>query len=152
MSRGGLKEKGNAINYLPPPPPPLPLSWLILSKLSRLQAAFFSKQDSFIHDYKMRRIQLKSFTKNCATLLKSTIDLEWQKEWYISIFNQYVKTGTSWDLRTLNNALCHKGCHFWGGVFFTDKTSLKIFVFINASVFAFIAFVKNIPVWENKRF
>ena len=81
----------------------------------------FSKQDSFIHDYKMRRIQLKSFTKNCATLLKSTIDLEWQEEWYISIFNQYVKTGTSWDLRTLNNALCHKGCHFWGGCFSRTK-------------------------------
>ena len=73
----------------------------------------------------MRRIQLKSFTKNCATLRKSTIDLEWQEEWYISIFNQYVKTGTSWDLQTLSNALCHKGCLFWGGWFSRKNESLN---------------------------
>ena len=33
------------------------------------------------------------------------------------------------------------------GWFFTDKTGLKIFVFINAMIFAFVAFVKNIPLW-----
>ena len=33
------------------------------------------------------------------------------------------------------------------GVFFTDKTGLKIFVFINALIFAFITFVTNTPLW-----
>ena len=35
---------------------------------------------------------------------------------------------------------------FEGGVF-TDKTGLKIFVFINALIFAFTTFVKNTPLW-----
>ena len=33
-----------------------------------------------------------------------------------------------------------------GGVF-TDKTGLKIFVFLNAMIFAFTTFVKNTPLW-----
>ena len=33
------------------------------------------------------------------------------------------------------------------GWFFTDKTGLKIFVFINAMIFAFVAFVKNTPLY-----
>ena len=33
------------------------------------------------------------------------------------------------------------------GWFFTDKTGLKIFVFINAMIFAYVAFVKNTPLW-----
>ena len=33
------------------------------------------------------------------------------------------------------------------GVFFMDKTGLKIFVFINAMIFAFIIFVTNTPLW-----
>ena len=34
-----------------------------------------------------------------------------------------------------------------GGVVM-DVTGLKIFVFINALIFAFIAFVTNTPLWE----
>ena len=34
------------------------------------------------------------------------------------------------------------------GVFFMDKTGLKIFVFINDMIFAFVTFVKNTPLWE----
>ena len=33
------------------------------------------------------------------------------------------------------------------GGFFTDETGLKIFVFLNAMIFAFIAFVTNTPLW-----
>ena len=32
-------------------------------------------------------------------------------------------------------------------MFFTDKTGLKIFVFIYAMIFAFITCVKNTPLW-----
>ena len=46
-----------------------------------------------------------------------------------------------------NNALCSKGWHFWKGGVFTDKTGLKIFVFINAMIFAFTTFVKNTPLY-----
>ena len=44
-------------------------------------------------------------------------------------------------------ALCNKGWHFWKGGFVTDKTGLKIFVFINAMIFAFTTFVKNTPLY-----
>ena len=47
----------------------------------------------------------------------------------------------------LLNALCNKGWHFWKGGFVTDKTGLKIFVFINAMIFAFTTFVKNTPLY-----
>ena len=48
----------------------------------------------------------------------------------------------------LNNiALCNKGWHFWKGGFVTDKTGLKIFVFINAMIFAFTTFVTNPPLY-----
>ena len=33
------------------------------------------------------------------------------------------------------------------GVFFTDETGLKIFVFLNAMIFAFITCVTNTPLW-----
>ena len=33
------------------------------------------------------------------------------------------------------------------GVFFTDETGLKIFVFLNAMIFAFTTFAKNAPLW-----
>ena len=33
------------------------------------------------------------------------------------------------------------------GVFFTDETGLKIFVFLNAMIFAFTTFAKNAPFW-----
>ena len=36
---------------------------------------------------------------------------------------------------------------FGRGGFVTDKTGLKIFVFINAMIFAFITFVTNTPLW-----
>ena len=36
---------------------------------------------------------------------------------------------------------------FGRGFFFTDKTGLKIFVFINAMIFAFTTFVKNTPLY-----
>ena len=45
------------------------------------------------------------------------------------------------------NALCNKGWHFWKGGFVTDKTGLKIFVFINAMIFAFTTFVTNTPLY-----
>ena len=45
------------------------------------------------------------------------------------------------------NALCNKGWHFWKGGFVTDKTGLKIFVFINAMIFAFTTFVTNPPLY-----
>ena len=32
-----------------------------------------------------------------------------------------------------------------GGVFFTDETGIKIFVFLNAIIFAFTTLVKNTP-------
>ena len=44
-------------------------------------------------------------------------------------------------------ALCNKGWHFWKGGFVTDKTGLKIFVFINAMIFAFTTFVTNTPLY-----
>ena len=44
-------------------------------------------------------------------------------------------------------ALCNKGWHFWKGGFVTDKTRLKIFVFINAMIFAFTTFVTNTPLY-----
>ena len=43
-------------------------------------------------------------------------------------------------------ALCSKGWHFWKRGVFTDKTGFKIFVFINAMIFAFTTFVKNTPL------
>ena len=46
-----------------------------------------------------------------------------------------------------SNALCNKGWHFWKGGFVTDKTGLKIFVFINAMIFAFTTFVTNTPLY-----
>ena len=55
-----------------------------------------------------------------------------------------------WSGRTtmnLNIALCNKGWHFWKGGFVTDKTGLKIFVFINAMIFAFTTFVTNTPLY-----
>ena len=48
---------------------------------------------------------------------------------------------------TVTTALCNKGWHFWKGGFVTDKTGLKIFVFINAMIFAFTTFVKNTPLY-----
>ena len=45
------------------------------------------------------------------------------------------------------SALCNKGWHFWKGGFVTDKTGLKIFVFINAMIFAFTTFVTNTPLY-----
>ena len=33
------------------------------------------------------------------------------------------------------------------GVFFTDETGLKNFVFLNAMIFAFTNFAKNAPLW-----
>ena len=36
------------------------------------------------------------------------------------------------------------------GMFFTDKTGLKIFVFINAMIFAFITFVTCTPLYGKK--
>ena len=44
-------------------------------------------------------------------------------------------------------ALCNKDWHFWKGGFVTDKTGLKIFVFINAMIFAFTTFVTNPPLY-----
>ena len=38
------------------------------------------------------------------------------------------------------------------GVFFTDKTGLKIFAFIYAMIFAFITCVKKHPLKAKKRF
>ena len=38
------------------------------------------------------------------------------------------------------------------GWFFTDKTGLKIFIFINPMIFSFVAFVKNTPLYVKKRF
>ena len=46
-----------------------------------------------------------------------------------------------------DTALCNKGWHFWKGGFVTDKTGLKIFVFINAMIFAFTTFVTNTPLY-----
>ena len=40
-----------------------------------------------------------------------------------------------------------QGLTFFEGGVFTDKTGLKIFVFINAMIFAFITFVTNTPLW-----
>ena len=40
-----------------------------------------------------------------------------------------------------------QGLTFLEGGVFTDKTGLKIFVFINAMTFAFTTFVKNIPLY-----
>ena len=45
-------------------------------------------------------------------------------------------------------ALCNKDWHFWKGGFVTDKTGLKIFVFINAMIFAFTTFVTNTPLYR----
>ena len=50
-------------------------------------------------------------------------------------------------LTTLAIALCNKDWHFWKGGFVTDKTGLKIFVFINAMIFAFTTFVTNTPLY-----
>ena len=48
---------------------------------------------------------------------------------------------------SLHNALCSKGWHFWKGGFVTNKTGLKISVFINAMIFAFTTFVTNTPLY-----
>ena len=45
------------------------------------------------------------------------------------------------------SALCHKGVSVLKGIFFTDKTGLKILVFINAMIFAFTTFVTNPPLY-----
>ena len=44
-------------------------------------------------------------------------------------------------------ALCSKAWHFWKGGFITNKTGLKISVFINAMIFAFTTFVTNTPLY-----
>ena len=40
-------------------------------------------------------------------------------------------------------ALWSKGCLFFNRAFFTDKMGLKIFVLLNATIFAFITYGKN---------
>ena len=40
-----------------------------------------------------------------------------------------------------------QGLTFFEGGVFTDKTGLKIFVFINAMIFAFTTFVTNTPLY-----
>ena len=65
--------------------------------------------------------------------------------------NWYNQTLPKRELRTehseLNIALCSKGWHFWKGGFVTNKTGLKISVFVNAMIFAFATFVTNTPLY-----
>ena len=51
------------------------------------------------------------------------------------------------DILCLRQCTMQRGLTFleWG--FFTDKAGLKIFVFINAMIFAFTTFVKNTPLY-----
>ena len=50
-------------------------------------------------------------------------------------------------VRSINIPLCSKGWHFWKGGFVTNKTGLKISVFVNAMIFAFTTFVTNTPLY-----
>ena len=59
----------------------------------------------------------------------------------------YISSKRSYCRVSPTNALCNKGWHFWKGGFVTDKTGLKIFVFINAMIFAFTTFVTNPPLY-----
>ncbi len=74
------------------------------------------------------------------------LPLHWRSN-LIDLINLPMTTNDYQLLPMTTNALCSKGWHFWKGGIFTDKTGLKIFVFINAMIFAFITFVTNTPLW-----
>ena len=55
-------------------------------------------------------------------------------------------------LNQADQCTMQQGLTFLEGGVFTDKTGLKIFVFINAMIFAFITFVTNTPLWAKKKY
>ena len=65
----------------------------------------------------------------------------------LSVVKTFLDALASLDFKLSLSALCNKGWHFWKGGFVTDKTGLKIFVFINAMIFAFTTFVTNTPLY-----
>ena len=46
---------------------------------------------------------------------------------------------------SINSALCQKGCHFWKGVFVTDQTGPKSFVFNKCYDIGFYNFCNKHP-------
>ena len=83
------------------------------------------------------------------TYSKFSLVSELQINFHPNLHIRYTKNAVRFLASTSNvtNALCNKGWHFWKGGFVTDKTGLKIFIFINAMIFAFTTFVTNTPLY-----